>query len=100
MLTLDLLDLHSMPDLDRNHDTLISAGELDAAIERVSDAVSRNFLVRAEGPPPETTVERYQLTTETRVRLEVVYRFPGPITTLEVTSTLDSLDAWAKANAD
>jgi hydrogenase/urease accessory protein HupE len=91
MLTLDLLDLHSMADLDRNHDTLISVGELDAAIERVSDAVSRNFLVRAEGPAPETTVERYQLTTGTRVRLEVVYRFPGPITTLEVTSTLDTI---------
>ena len=91
MLTLDLLDLHSMPDLDRNHDDVISYAELDAAIERVSSAVLRNFLVRSAGPPTGTTVERYQLTTETRVRLELLYRFPRDVTTVEVTSTLDQI---------
>jgi hypothetical protein len=92
MLTLDLLDLHSMPDLDRNHDNAISSVELDTAIERVSDAVSRNFLVRGDDAlPSETTVERYQRTTETRVRLEVLHRFPATVTTVEVTSTLDRI---------
>jgi hypothetical protein len=87
-LTLDLLGVHAMPDLDRNRDNRISYAELDDAVERVSDAVGRHFVVRGPEAPIQTTVERYQLLDETRVRLEVLYRFPGDVTTIDVTSTL------------
>lgn len=87
-LTLDLLDVHSMPDIDRNRDTRISYAELDDAIERVSDAVERHFVVRGPGAPVRTTVERYQVAGETRVRLEILYRFASDVTTIDVTSTL------------
>jgi hydrogenase/urease accessory protein HupE len=87
-LTLDLLDVHSMPDVDRNRDTRISHAELDDAIERISGAVERHFVVRGPGAPVQTTVERYQLAGETRVRLDIRYRFASDVTTIDVTSTL------------
>jgi hypothetical protein len=90
-LTLDLLDLHSMPDLDRNRDNRISYVELDDAIERIFEAVRRHYVVRAPGAPAEPTVERYQLAGESRVRLDVLYRFPGDVTAIDVTSTLDAV---------
>ena len=88
-LTLDLLDFHQLPDIDRNRDNRISYVELDDAIERIYMAVAQHYLVRSAGDPLETTVERYQLTDETRIRLDILYRFAGEVTTIDVTSTLD-----------
>ena len=87
-LTLDLLDLHSMPDVDRNRDNRLSFAELDDAIERISGAVERHFVVRGPGGPVQTTVERYLLDGETRVRLDILYRFASDVTTFDITSTL------------
>ena len=88
-LTLDLLDFHQLPDIDRNRDNRISYVELDDAIERIYTAVAQHYSVRSAGDPLETTVERYQLADETRVRLDILYRFAGEVTTIDVTSTLD-----------
>lgn len=88
VLTVDLISIHSMPDLDRNRDNRISYGELDDAIERIYDAVGRHFVVRGPDAPVQTTVERYQLVDDTRVRLEILYRFPSDVTATDITSTL------------
>jgi hypothetical protein len=88
-LTLDLLDLHQLPDIDRNRDNRISYIELDDAIERIYTAVAQHYWVRSAGDPLETTVERYQLADETRIRLDILYRFASEVTAIEVTSTLD-----------
>jgi hypothetical protein len=80
-----------MPDLDRNRDSRISYAELDEAIERISAAVQQHFVVRGADAPIQTTVERYRLADETRVRLDLVYRFASDVTMLDVTSTLDAV---------
>jgi hypothetical protein len=87
-LTLNLLDFHSMPELDKNHDGRISYAELDDSIERIYEAVQRHYVVRSTVPPAQTTVERYELLDQTAVRLHIVYRFDDTIRKLEVTSTL------------
>ena len=89
--TLDLLAVHSMPDLDRNRDARISYAELDGAVERVYDAVAGHFVIRAPDALLQTTVERYQLLDDTRVRMELLYRFAGDVTTFDVTSTLAAI---------
>jgi len=88
-LTLDLLDFHQLPEIDRNRDNRISYVELDDAIERIYTAVAQHYSVRSAGDPLQTTVERYQLTDETRVRLDILYRFAADVSTIDVTSTLD-----------
>ena len=50
-LTINLLDLHSMPDIDRNRDNRISYPELDDAIERIFAAVGQHFVVHSSGAP-------------------------------------------------
>ena len=90
-LTINLLDLHSMPDIDRNRDNRISYPELDDAIERIVAAVGPHFAVHSAGDPLQTTVERYQLADETTVRLDFLYRFAEDVATLEITSTLDTI---------
>ena len=87
-LTLDLLAVHSMPDLDRNRDSRISYAELDVAVERVYDAVARHFVIRTPDAPLRTTVERYQMLDDTRLRMELLYQFAGEVATFGVTSTL------------
>jgi hypothetical protein len=90
-LTINLLDLHSMPDIDRNRDDRISLPELDDAIERIFAAVGPHFAVHSSGIPIQTTVERYQLADETAVRLDLLYRFASDVTTIDITSTLHTI---------
>jgi hydrogenase/urease accessory protein HupE len=87
-VTINLLDFHSMPDIDENRDNRISYPELDEAIEGIVAAVRQHFVVHSSGAPIQTTVERYQLADETMVRLDLLYRFAGDVTTIDVTSTL------------
>ena len=60
-----------------------------------SNAFSRrwrpHFAVHSSGVPIQTTVERYQLADETTVRLDLLYRFAGDVTTIDITSTLDAI---------
>ncbi|MEO8256617.1 MAG: HupE/UreJ family protein [Acidobacteriota bacterium] len=90
-LTINLFDLHSMPDLDKNRDNRISYPELDDAIERIVAAVGPHFAVHSAGVPIQTTVERYQLANETTVRLDLLYRFASDVTTIDITSTLNTI---------
>ena len=90
-LTINLLDFHSMPDIDKNRDNRISYPELDEAIERIHAAVSQHFVVRSSGGLIQTTVERYQLADDTTVRLDLLYRFANDVTTIDVTSTLAAI---------
>jgi len=90
-LTFDLLDFHELPEIDRNRDARISYAELDDAIERIYQAVAEHYTVRSSGSPLQTTVERYQLVDETRVRLNIWYRFAHEVTSIDVTATLASI---------
>ena len=90
-LTINLLDLHAMPDIDSNRDNRISYPELDDAIERIFAAVGQHFVVHSSGAPVQTTVERYQLADETTVRLDLLYRFASDVSTIDVTSTLAAI---------
>ena len=90
-LTFDLLDFHQLPEIDRNRDNRISYAELDDAIEVIYQAVAQHYTVRSAGAPVQTTVERYQLVDETRVRLNILYRFAREVSTVEVTAALASI---------
>jgi hydrogenase/urease accessory protein HupE len=90
-LTINLIDLHSMPDIDKNRDNRISLPELDDAIERIFAAVGQHFVVEGSGAPIHTTVERYRLADETSVSLDLLYRFASEVTTIKVTSTLAAI---------
>ena len=54
-------------------------------------AVGPHFAVHSSGGPIQTTVERYQLADETTVRLDLLYRFASDVTTIDITSTLDTI---------
>jgi HupE / UreJ protein len=92
VLTIGLSDFHKLPDVDRNHDGMVSYDELDNAIEPLYAAVREHFTVRSgSASPTRTTVERYVLLPDGRLRLEIVYQFAEDVRALRVESTLDAI---------
>jgi regulation of enolase protein 1 (concanavalin A-like superfamily) len=67
-LTLNLLDLHELPDIDCNRDGAVSYDELDESIAPLYAAVRQRFRVRAQDAAVQTTVERYVFVGPNRIR--------------------------------
>jgi HupE / UreJ protein len=92
VLTIGLSDFHKLPDIDQNHDGIVSYDELDKAIGPLYAAVREHYTVRSEsGVPTRTAVERYALLPGGRLRLEIAYQFAGDVRVLRVESTLDAI---------
>lgn len=89
--TLNLLDLHNGPKVDRDADGTVSAEELDENIESVFAALKANYHVEAPDPPQRTIVERYDLAADNAVRLDLLYSFGHEVTDVKVSSTLDRI---------
>jgi hypothetical protein len=87
-LTLNLPDLHGLPEVDVNGDGRVSYAELDEAIERIYGAIRANYHVRSAVLPIDTTVERYELIGDATLRLTIVYRFDRDVAAVDVASTL------------
>jgi HupE / UreJ protein len=54
----------------------------------VPDAVLQHYFVRGPGAPMETTVEQYSMLPGSLGRVQILYRFPADVATLQVRSTL------------
>lgn len=90
-LTLNLLDFHKLPDIDRNHDGVVSYDELDEAIEPLYAAVRQHYIVRAADVAVQTTLERYALVGQNVLRLDITYRFAADVRSVTIESTLDQI---------
>jgi hypothetical protein len=90
-LTVNLLDFHKLPDVDLNHDGVISYEELDRAIEPLYAAIRRHYVVRSADLPVEMTVEHYTLRDGQMLRLDITYRFATDVRWLQIESTLDQI---------
>jgi HupE / UreJ protein len=90
-LTLNLLDFHELPNIDRNRDGSVSYEELDESITALYAAVRQHYRVRAPDAAVQTTVERYTFVGPNRIRLDLRYSFAAEITSIAVESTLDRI---------
>ena len=88
-LTVNLQDFHALPDVNRNHDGVVSYDEIDAAIPQVYAAVARHFTVHAGTRLPAVSVERYRVHSDTLLDLEMSYVFDADIIGLGIDSSLD-----------
>jgi hypothetical protein len=86
-----VIDLLAVKDVDRNDDKRVSYDELDARLEAIYAGIKEHFRIAAPNPPIRTAVERYEVVLEHLLRLEIMYEFDRPPTSITVTSTLDVL---------
>jgi len=95
-LTVGLSDFHKLPDIDQNHDGIVSYDEIDKAIGPLYAALREHYTVRSgTAAPTKTVVERYVLLPGGRLRLEIAYQFAEEIRVLRVESTLDTITVSA-----
>ena len=85
------LDLSEFPNVDVNHDSVISYEELEPAIERIYAALKGHFFVGDPGLPLRTSVEHYELVEDHLLRLDVRYVFERPPTRVMVRSTFHEI---------
>ena len=85
------IDLLAFDGVDRNADTRVSYEELDRAIDRVFAAIKAHYLVVDPEPPASVVAERYEITDEHVLHIDLRYTFDRAIRRLEVTSTLHEL---------
>lgn len=90
-LTVNLQDFHALPDVDRNHDGVVSYDEMDAAIQQVYAAVAGHFAVHAGTGLPAVSVERYRVHNDTLLDLEMSYTFDTDVDALQIESSLDKV---------
>lgn len=89
--TLNLLDLHKGPPVDRDGNGAISAQELGESIESILAALKANYHLEAPEPPASTIVDHYDFLTDNVLRLDLLYAFSHMVTNLKVSSTLDRI---------
>ena len=90
-LTLNLLDMHTGPDLDLDGNGLVSNEELEEGIDRLFEAIGENYKVLAPDVPQETTIDKYEFIADNVARIDITYTFDRDIGNLTIVSTLDQL---------
>lgn len=86
--TLNALDLHSGPKVDRDGNGLVTAEELDDSIENIFAALKANYHLEAPEPPERTIVERYEFISDNVVRLDLLYSFSHEVVDLKISASL------------
>ncbi len=85
------LNLLEFKNVDTNGDGIISYDELDDAIDRIYAQVKQHYILGDPGPPAQVTLKRYGISDAHVLDLELLYVFPGEVTQLKVSSTLDQI---------
>ena len=90
-LTLDLLNMHSGPVLDSNQDGSVTEAEFEQGMDTTVAAILSNYQIGAPDSPIETSLEGYEFTADSIIRLQLLYRFSHDVTDLRVVSNLDRI---------
>jgi hypothetical protein len=87
-LTLNLLDF---PGVDQNGDKVISKDEFDRSFDRIFETLQQYYVLRSNGPPLRVVRQRYEISQEHVLTLELLYVFPQDVIALEVHSSLNQI---------
>ncbi len=90
-LTLNLLDMHTGPDLDLDQDGFVSYQELEEGIVDLFAAIKANYHVLAPDVPLESVVDNYDFIADNVARIDIEYTFDHAVNDLTIVSALDRL---------
>ncbi len=89
--TMNLLELHLGPTVDADGDEVVTYDELDEGIESLYAAIKKHYQLRVPEEPTAVLLERYDLSDENTVRMQILFTFDRAVSGLMVASTLPAI---------